>query len=139
MKKALFYRLFGVGKLPANAVTALDGEGILLSDEGLKGSVTYRNFHRPGKYAGFQRVGLVASIAITNKRMAAYTGNAAVIDVELSDPRIKQIVLSVEPNGALLIAFDASLFHGDWSGTIEYRINTMLARRITDKVLLART
>lgn len=81
MKKALFYKLFGVGKLPANIIQGLDGEGMLLFDEGLNGSVTYRNFHRPGKSAGYQRVGLGASIAVTIKRLAAYSGNAAVIDV----------------------------------------------------------
>jgi hypothetical protein len=134
VKKALLYRLFGVGKLPSAVVATLTEEGILLSDEGIGGSVTYRNFRRPGRYSGYRRVGLVTSIALTNRRLAAFSGNDAVLDVELKDPRIKQMAFSVEPSGALLAAFDASLFHDDWSGSLEYRFRTPLAQEIIDQI-----
>jgi hypothetical protein len=32
--------------------------------------------------------------------------------------------MSVEDGNVLLIAFDAALFHNDWSGAIEYRFHT---------------
>lgn len=136
MKKALLYRLFGVGKIPAAAVQALTTEGVVLMDEGLGGSVTYRNFRSPGRISSYRKVGLITSIAVTNKRLTAFSGNDPVIDVELKDPRIKQIAFSVESNGALLAAFDASLFHDDWSGTLEYRFRTPLALQIIDHIEL---
>ena len=54
-KKALSYRLFGVGKIPEQFVAALKPEGILLMDEGIKGSVTYLDFHAPGKSSSWRR------------------------------------------------------------------------------------
>ena len=66
-KKSLFYRLFGFGKLPASIMSKLETEGIVFMDDGLKGSVTYRNFHRPGKYSGWEKRGLMGAIALTNQ------------------------------------------------------------------------
>ena len=134
MKKALFFRWFGVGKFPAVYATDLATEGIVLSDEGLKGSVTYRNFHRPGSYSGYRKVGNIASVIVTNVRIAAYSGENPLINVPFTDERLKQIVFSVEPSGALLAAFDASLFHDDWTGQIEYRFQTPLAEAIVHQI-----
>ncbi|MFT3743629.1 MAG: hypothetical protein QM785_04965 [Pyrinomonadaceae bacterium] len=134
MKKALLYRLFGVGKLPPAAAQALASEDIVLSDEGIRSSLTYRNFRSPGRISSYRKVGLITSMAVTSKRLAAFSGTNAIIDVELTDPRIKQISLSIEPNGALLAAFDASLFHDDWSGDLEYRFKTPLSKQIIDQI-----
>lgn len=134
MKKALFYRLFGTGKFPAIYSTELASEGIVLSDEGLSGSTTYHNFHRPGSYSGYRKVGCIASLVLTLKRIAAFSGENPLINVPFTDERLKQIAFSVEPSGALLAAFDASLFHNDWTGQIEYRFNTPLAAQIVDKI-----
>lgn len=133
-KKALFYRLFGAGKLPAKYSLTFMSEGIILSDEGLKGSLTIRNFRRPGEYSGYRLTAIIASIVITNKRLAAYRGANPIIDVEFADERLRQIAFSVEPNGALLAVFDASLFHDDWSGQIEYRFKTDLAQEFVDQI-----
>ncbi|MFM9904114.1 MAG: hypothetical protein ACKVQJ_06020 [Pyrinomonadaceae bacterium] len=134
MKKSLLYRLFGVGKLPAEFADGRTAESIVLSDEGLAGSVTYRNFRRPGKYSAYQSVGLVGSIVVTNERIAAYSGENPIIDVEFTDERLRQIAFSVLPNGSLLAAFDASLFHADWSGNIEYRFKTPMAAAIVERI-----
>ena len=134
MKKALFYRLFGIGKFPAIYSTELADEGILLSDEGLSGSTTYRNFHRPGSYSGYRKVGCIASVVVTNKRITAYSGENPLINVPFTDERLKQIAFSVDPGGAVLAAFDAPLFHSDWSRQIEYRFRTPLGPEIVDQV-----
>lgn len=134
MRKSLLYLWFGIGKLPADMTKVFADEGVLLSDEGLKGSVTYRNFHRPGKYAAYQRVGLAVSIVVTNRRLFAYGGDKPLIDAEFSDPRLKEIAFSVEPDGTLLAAFDASLFRNDWSGTLEYRFRTLAAAEFVERI-----
>lgn len=50
MAKALFYRLFGIGKMPAALSAELTAEGLQFSDEGLKSSVTYGNFKMPDRF-----------------------------------------------------------------------------------------
>lgn len=100
MKKALFYRLFGAGKLPAKFAITAATEGVVLSDEGLHGSLTYRNFHRPGSYSGLRKVGMVASIVVTGQRLAAFNGENTIIDVPFTDERLRQIAFSVEADGA---------------------------------------
>jgi hypothetical protein len=128
MKKTLLYRLFGVGKIPAGARAALESEGVLLSDEGVKGSVTYRNFRSPGRRSNWKRQWYTASIALTKTRLLAFAYSNQIIDVPLADPRFRRLEFSLEDETALLVAFDASLFHDDWSGAIEYRFKTPHAR-----------
>lgn len=129
---SLFHRLFGVGKTPNPMMAELEQEGILLSDEGVKGSITYRDFRSPGRYSSWRRVGLRASIILTNVRLVALSSSNPLINVPFADQRIHGLQCSVEGEEKLLIAFDASLFHDDWSGTIEYRFRTPQAQRFLE-------
>jgi hypothetical protein len=124
MKKALFYRLFGIGKLPKHMVPILEQEGIILSDEGLSGSVTYRNFRKPGTWYGLRRHWFVGSVALTRKRFTAFEYSWPVIDIPVEDPRLGQLQYSIEKEHTLYVAFDPSLFHEGWSGNMEYRFAT---------------
>jgi hypothetical protein len=129
MAKSLLYRLFGVGKIPEPLRSQLQTEGIVLLDEAVKGSVTYRDFSAPGRRDGWRRQWYVASIALTQMRMLALWNSNPIINVPLADERIRAMRYSLEKGGAVLcIAFDAGLFHVDWSGTIEYRFRTSEAR-----------
>ena len=132
MAKSLLYRLFGAGKISAPLMSELKSEGIVLIDEGVKGSVTYRNFRAPGKASSWRRQGFPASIALTKLRLVALAFSNFAINVPLSDERLRAMHCSVEANGALCVAFDASLFHDDWSGTIEYRFKTPEAQRLLE-------
>ncbi|MET0753213.1 MAG: hypothetical protein ABWZ66_07560, partial [Pyrinomonadaceae bacterium] len=132
MSKSLLYRLFGIGKIPAQYQAILAGEGVVLSDEGVKGSVTYRNFRSPTRYSNWKRQWYPASIALTNSRLLAFAYSNPIIDVPLNDARFGQLQFSLEAAGTLLVAFDASLFHIDWSGTIEYRFRTTQAQAFLD-------
>jgi hypothetical protein len=134
MKKTLLYRLFGIGKIPAPYRAALTGEGILLSDEGIKGSVTYRNFRSPQRYANWKRQWYTASITLTQARLVAFQYSSPIIDVPFTDDRFRRLEFSLEDETTLLVAFDASLFHHDWSGTIEYRFKTPHAQAFLDKL-----
>jgi len=138
VKKSLFYRLFGAGRLPASRSLEFAAEGLIVSDEGLKGSVTYRNFHRPGSYSGIRKVGMIASIAVTGKRVAAFNGDRPMIDVPFDDARFGGITWSIEKQTVLVAAFDAGLFHDDWTGQIEYRFNTEKATEICGAINAAR-
>src|SRR5215831_2029315 len=133
MGKPFLYRLFGIGRIPEPLRSQLQTEGITLLDEAVKGSVTYRDFSAPGKRDLWRRQWYVASIALTKVRLLALTGNNRIIDVPLQDERISAMRYSLEKGGAILcVAFDAGLFHDDWSGTIEYRFRSQQAQRFLE-------
>ena len=133
MGKPLLYRLFGIGKIPEPLRSQLQREGIVLLDEAVKGSVTYRDFSAPGKRDLWRRQWFVAAIALTKVRLMTLRGIDPTINVPLSDERISALRYSLEKGGAVLcIAFDAGLFHDDWSGTIEYRFRTPEASRLLE-------
>jgi hypothetical protein len=134
LAKTLLYRLFGLGKIPAQLMTALQSEGILALDEGIKGSVTYRDFRAPGKYSAWRRQWFTGSIILTKVRLVSLQSLSQAIDVPVADERIRSLQISVEKEGTLLIAFDPALFHPDWSGTIEYRFRTTEAEAFVDKL-----
>jgi len=134
MAKTLLYRLFGLGKTPAQLMTTLESEGILALDEGIKGSVTYRDFRAPGKYSAWRRQWFTGSIILTRARLVSLQSLSQAIDVPLTDERIRSMRISVEKEDTLLIAFDPSLFHPDWSGTIEYRFRTAEAKAFVEKL-----
>ena len=132
MSKTLAYRLFRVGRIPNQLKAQMDGEGILLQDEGIPGSVTYKNFHRPGSSSGWRRVWFTGSLTVTQTRIVGLSYASPIINVLFTDPRIQRLNVSVEKRDRLLIAFDAALFHDDWSGAIEYRFRTPQAQAFLD-------
>jgi hypothetical protein len=132
MSKSIFYRLFGIGKIPPPLMAELQAEGLVVFDEGVKGSVTYRDFSAPGKRFLWKRQGFAASIALTKERLVAIAFSNFLINVPLTDERIHKLNYSVGSNGAWFVKFDASLFHADWSGTIEYRFKTDEAQRLME-------
>ena len=98
-------------------------EGIVVADEGIPGSVTYRDFRAPGRYSSWRKQAFIGSVVVTNIRLVGLMSSKFAVDVPFSDERIHRLQISRERD-RLVIAFDASLFHDDWSGTIEYRYRT---------------
>jgi len=134
MAKTLLYRLFGIGKIPEQFIATLKSEGILALDEGIKGSITYRDFRAPGKYSAWRRQWFTGSIILTQVRLVSLLSLSTAIDVPLTDERIRRMQFSVEKNDTLLVAFDPSLFHPGWSGTMEYRFRTTEAPAFLEKL-----
>lgn len=123
MPKSLLYRFFGLGRIPKLLNDALHIEGIVVSDEGVPGSITYRDFRAPGKYFSWKKQGFVGSVVVTNVRLVALMYSNFAVNVPFTDERIRRLQISVEGD-RLLIAFDPKLFHDNWSGSIEYRFRT---------------
>ena len=134
MSKTMSYRLFGAGKIPAQQAAALQSEGVLVVDEGIPGSVTYLNFRSPGRICKWKRQWYSAAIALTRTRLVAFRGAHHSVDVPLQDSHFKGLRFSIENEETLLIAFNASLFHANWSGTIEYRFKTPRAKDFFDQL-----
>ena len=128
MSKTILYRLFGVGKIPAQWRATIESEGIVLSDEGIGGSVTYRDFRSPGRRASWKKSAFSGAIALTRTRLLALQFGNPMINVPIVDARLQQMQFSVEGEDKILMAFNANLSHNDWSGTIEYRFRTPQAQ-----------
>ena len=64
MRKSLLYTLFRLGRVPKQALPVLEAEGIVLLDEGLRGSVTLRKYRAPGRYHSFKKSILVVTIML---------------------------------------------------------------------------
>lgn len=113
--------------MPAPWRATIESEGIVLYDEGIAGSATYRDFRAPGKRFAWRKIAFSGSIALTKTRLLALQYGNPAINIPLDDERFKQLRISVAAAETLLVAFDASLFHHDWSGTMEYRFRTAQA------------
>ena len=124
MAKALLYKLFGVGKIPKAMLPVLEREGIVLQDEGLSGSATFKNFRAPGKRYSFRRTWFIGSIVITQQRVAAFSFSRPIINLPLTHEQLKKLRCSLKDESILCIAFDAAAFYEDRSGSVEYRFST---------------
>lgn len=134
MTKSLFYRWFGVGRMPEQLKATLTSEGLIVFDDGVKSSVTYRDFRAPGKAFLWRRVGSVGCLALTKVRLVALQNGNFVVNVPLTDDRLQRMNFAVEESGAFAISFDPNLFHDDWSGTIEYRFRTDVAQDLLNQL-----
>lgn len=146
MAKTFLYRMFGLGKIPETLLTELKTEGVLLVDEGVKGTITYRDYRAPGRYSNWKRQWFTASIALTKIRLIGLRYSATIFNVPFTDARIRKLRVLHEADEILLIAFDATLFFDaspdmvEWRlrdasrGTVECRFHTPQAQIFVDKL-----
>lgn len=127
--KSLMYRLFGAGRLPAKYADRLRFEGVEVLDEGVGGSITMRRFRAPGRWYWWRRNGFSGSLVLTGSTFAAFTTFRPLIHLPLNDPRLRELHCSVDDEGVLHVDYNAALFNDQWSGDIELRFKTRLARR----------
>ncbi len=127
MGKSIFYRLFGFGKLPKAMIPILESEGIILEDQGVWGSMTYRKFRAPGRIYNYRKSGIVGSLVITNRRFAAFAFSKPLVNLPLESDQLGLLALSVPRKNNFLVKFSAADFHEDRKGTIECRFKTELA------------
>lgn len=127
MKKSLFYRLFGLGKVPNKYRSILEEEGVKLLDEGISGSITFKKFKAPGRYHSWKRSWFIGSLVITEKTFAAFSLVKPLVYVPFQHKRFEELYCTFEKENTLLITYDASAFNDKWSGTIECRFKTSKA------------
>ena len=138
MSKTIFYRLFGIGRLPKRYVSILRREGIVLLEEGIGGTVTLKQFKAPGRRHSWKRSWFTGCLVITEKTFAAFTLFRPLIYVPLADAaHLVALDCTIEKKGVLLITFDASVFNEDSSGIVEYRFKTPLTKQFHDRLVKA--
>jgi hypothetical protein len=134
MATSWLFRFFKVGQIPAPLRAELENEGIVLLEEGVNGSVTYKNFRSPGRISMWRRTGCVASLIITRTRVVALVNSSRFINVPFDDSRIAQLEVQLERSNTVRIGFDPSLFRDDWSGSIDFRCQTEQAQAFVNEI-----
>lgn len=134
MAKSLLHRLFGIGSVPGSQLPALREEGLVLVEEGIRGSVTYLNYRAPGRYSWRRRSWFVGSLVVTQQRFAAFAFSRPIVNVPLKAEYLAKIRCELESDSRLLITFDAGAFNAAASGTVECRFVTPKARLFIDQI-----
>ena len=126
-RKSLLYTLFKLGRVPQKALPALESEGIVLLDEGLRASVKFKNFRAPGRYHSSKSSIFAGSLVLTEQRFAGFAFSKPVINVGLHDDRLRALEISVPSDDVLSVRFDPSVFDLQSSGSVEFRFRTARA------------
>ncbi|MDT3440290.1 MULTISPECIES: hypothetical protein [unclassified Pseudofrankia] len=129
---ALRRMLFGAGQLPADLRATLEAEGLVLLEEGLTGSITYRNYRAPGQRSSWRKEAVSGAIAVSAGRLVVWAGRGKHIDVPLASPFLTAIDIGVEPPDRVRFAYDAGKFNPTRSGTVEVRLRTPRATHVAE-------
>jgi hypothetical protein len=122
--------LFGSGRLPKMVRDQIQGEDLLLLEEGLGGSITYRHYKAPGKRARLKKVGISGAICITDRRLLVWGARGKLVDVPFDDERFAAIEVEAEEPDRALFAWEAGLFHDNRSGRVEVRLHPVQATQV---------
>lgn len=134
MSKTLLYRAFRIGEIPKAARPQIYREGVLLEDEGIGGTVTFKDFRAPWKSYSRKRSSFSGSLVLTNEHLLAFKYSKPILGVKWTDEKIRCLNCSVENGQTLCVQFDASTFNRDWSGNIEVRFSTPMAQSFLDGI-----
>ena len=115
-------------------MSELKSEEIIASDEGIKSTLTYKNFRAPGRYSNWKRRWFVGAIILTNQRIILQQFSKPVINILFTDERFRKIEVSIENENTLLFKFEPQLFLENSSGQIEWRFRTPHAKIIYDRL-----
>ncbi len=106
---AFLAKLFlGNGKLDPKVRAALESEGLVLVEEGLRGSVRYKRFRAPGRRHHGKVTGERIALAISEKRLVVYcrSGSTELVDSAFTDPRWSNVDVSLEGTDTVSIRVD---------------------------------
>ena len=134
MNKTLLHRIFGWGRIPKRYAPTLQGEGIVLLDEGIGGSITLKKVKAPGRYHSWKRSWFTGCIVLTERTFAAFALIKPLIYVSLDHENISELNCTIEESDTLLVKYDASAFNEEWSGTIECRFKTSKAQMFLERL-----
>ena len=130
MSTSFLYRIFGAGKIPAARRAELEAEGIVVLEEGLRGSVSYKRYRAPTKRSGRGREGIVGALALTEKRLVAFAWSKPILDAPFDHPALDKLSVKVKNEDKLVLSFEAEDFHDDRSGSVVYRFSTDRANTV---------
>jgi hypothetical protein len=113
--------LLGNGTRPDAVRAELDAERVVVCEEGLGGSLTFRHFKAPGRRSNWRKQAIVAALVVTERRLAVYARGRPLVDVAFDDPRFGALDLDVD-GPSVSITFDVARFHDDMTGELTVRV-----------------
>ena len=135
MKKALLYRLFGLGSVPKKLLPLLEQEGIVVSDEGMSGWFISKHINGPGKRYRHRSEGFSGCLVVTKERVICYTYGKRQINISVEDPKIANLYVDILKGEKLCLSFESSGFQEGWNGFIEFRFNTTKAHQFREALI----
>ena len=108
MAKTLMYRLFGLGRIPKQAMAILETEGIVYQEEEIPASISFRNFRSPSRRSGYRRNWFSGSIVITKLHFLAFAGTKTMIGLSWDDEKLGALSCTMDDKSRLRIDYDAS-------------------------------
>jgi hypothetical protein len=117
VRKALRYRLFGMGKMPEKLKNAAAGPDVVLAAEGLPVSNRVASLRIPGATVGTGVRSAAGSLVILPGRLLASIGTHVILDTALP-PGGGQQELAVASDG-VRITFDVATVLRGGSGSVE--------------------
>lgn len=118
--------------LPEKLRVTLLAEGVLLMDEGLPGSITYRRYRDGENSYRWRREQLVATVVVTGRRLVVWAVGMRQVDMPFDSPLLAALAVSVKRPDQLLIAYDAAAFSPDRAGRVELRVRTGRAAELAE-------
>jgi hypothetical protein len=118
------------GRFPDGIRAAVTAETVLVLEEGLPGSVTYRHFRGPGERARYRKDAVSGAIAVTSRRFVVWAGRFKHIDVPHTHPMRAVIEVTEDRPGRVCFRYDAGAGNTALSGQVEVRLRTPQATQI---------
>jgi hypothetical protein len=127
----------GNGALKPKVRAALESEGVVLVEEGLRGSVRYERFKAPGRRFNGKVTGERIGLGMSEKRFVVYcrSGSTKLIDTEYSNPRLHLIDVELEGDDTVVFRIDYDRAEEkNVSGVIRILANTPNAARVVEEL-----
>ena len=98
----------GNGKLDPKVRAALESEGLVLVEEGLRGSVRYKRFRAPGRRHHGKVTGERIALSISEERFVVYcrSGTVALVDSAFTNPRLGAVDVALQGSDSVSIRID---------------------------------
>ena len=129
--------LLGDGRLEPELVQALDAEGRVLVEEGLRGSVRYDHFRAPGKRFNGKVTAERMGFGISRERVVLYCrgGKVKLLDTRFDDPPAGHLSPAVDDKGRVAIRIDYDrMGEPKVAGQITLRFDSPDAERIVGEL-----
>ena len=129
--------LLGDGTLEPELRAALESEGLVLIEEGLRGSVRYRRFRAPGRRHHGKVTSERMGLAVSEERfvVCCRSGRVKLIDTLFSNPRLGMFDISLRGDDAVAVRIDYDRGDvPDVSGEVTILARTPSAASIVDHV-----
>jgi hypothetical protein len=126
--------LLGSGRFPDELSTSLRGEGIEVLEEGVSGSVTFRDYKAPGRRYSLRKVAVNGAIALTSRRIVVWYGRHKEVDIPVDHALLGALSATLDEPNRLRLSYSAQAFHRDRSGTVELRFTTPQAARLVERL-----